>query len=205
MRSSIETPSRPRVLRALVVTAAAGALLAACGDDAGSGKQESSDTKSHSGTLAAPAKADNAYTYDKKVAPAGAKITADVKSEDSGSTLKLDVTGLKPNRGYAAHAHNKPCGDNGDAAGPHFQHKKDPKADKDNPSDNPKYANPKNEIWLDLKTDGKGKGSSTSDVDFALGEKGPASVVIHKEPKTKTGKGEAGTAGDRVACLTIAH
>ena len=71
-----------------------------------------------------------------------------------------------PSRGYAAHAHVNPCGPTGDAAGPHFQNRPDPAAAPGKPSTDPAYANPQNEIWLDLRTDGDGDGESRAEVPF---------------------------------------
>ena len=72
------------------------------------------------------------------------------------------------------------------------------------PSVDPAYANPQNEVWLDLTTDGEGAGSATTTVAWGF-ERAPRaqSVVIHAMP-TATGAGRAGTAGDRAACVTVA-
>lgn len=158
---------------------------------------------SASGRLAPPESADKAFTYDPTQTPEGAELKVEAEPVDGSTKVKLEVKGLLPDRGYAAHAHTKPCGENGDAAGPHFQHKQDPAAGPDMPSTDPAYANPKNEIWLDLRTDGKGEGEAEATVPFAFTDRVPASVVIHAEEETKTGKGEAGKAGDRLACLTV--
>ena len=81
----------------------------------------------------------------------------------AGATeVRLDVDGLLPNRGYAAHAHVNACGPTGDVAGPHFQNQVDPAAAPGKPSTDPAYANPQNEIWLDLRTDGDGAGEVAS-------------------------------------------
>ena len=49
--------------------------------------------------------------------------TIEVEAGSSGDSteVRLDVDGLLPNRGYAAHAHVKPCGTTGADAGPHIQ------------------------------------------------------------------------------------
>lgn len=209
------------ITRLLAVIATLGLLLAACGDDDGdngdgNGDQENGevddngdeddqadDEMSHSGTLAPPDEADNAFTYDEDLAPAGAELAVTIDADDDDSTFTFDVTGLQADRGYAVHAHTDPCGDDGDAAGPHYQHENDPNASADSPSDDPEYANPDNEVWLDLQTDGDGNGSSTAEVEFGVTEESPASIVVHEAEETATGEGEAGTAGDRVACLTV--
>jgi Cu-Zn family superoxide dismutase len=138
-------------------------------------------------------------TYKPELVPAGA--SADVfglTSETHGTSTALVVTGLLPNREYGAHAHAKPCGDTGDAAGPHYQHLEDPVK----PSVDPTYANPSNEIWLDFATDASGRGLAASKVDWTFGERRAQSVVIH-ETHTHTHPGQAGTAGPRLACLNV--
>ena len=112
-------------------------------------------------------------------------------------------TGLLPNRGYAAHAHVNACGPTGDAAGPHFQNQVDPAAAPGKPSTDPAYANPQNEIWLDLRTDGNGDGESRAEVPFVFTGRAPASVIIHEAEATATASGQAGSAGPRLACITV--
>jgi len=171
----------------LLVALAAG--LSACG----SGGVE------QTGTLAAPGQADGAYTYDEALAPIGAEMTVNSTPAEGGTMVELTVSGFEPNREYGAHTHVNPCGETGDAAGAHFQNEQDPVK----PSVDPAFANPANEIWLDLTTDAEGAGSATAEVRFAFAERAPGSVVVH-EMGTKTGPGEAGTAGGRLACLTVA-
>jgi Cu-Zn family superoxide dismutase len=79
----------------------------------------------------------------------------------------------------------------------------DPAAGPGRPSTDPAYANPRNEVWLDLRTDGTGSGTATAEVPFAVGERAPASVVVHEAQATATDPGRAGTAGARLACLTV--
>jgi Cu-Zn family superoxide dismutase len=66
----------------------------------------------------------------------------------------------------------------------------------------PMYANPMNEIWLDFKTDPLGNGSANRTVDFAIMKENAKAVVIHDQA-TKTGAGEAGTAGAKLACVNL--
>ncbi|MDQ3887040.1 MAG: superoxide dismutase family protein [Actinomycetota bacterium] len=171
-------------------------LLAACGlavlTACGSGGTE------QSGMLAPPGEAQGAYTYDQIAAPPGAKLTVISTPTDGGTRVTLRVQGLEPNRVYGAHAHVNPCGETGEAAGPHFQNVQDPVS----PSVDPAFANPKNEIWLDVRTDANGAGSTTTVVPFGFTDRAPGSVVLH-ERATATGPGEAGTAGGRLACLTV--
>lgn len=156
------------------------------------------------GTLAQPGGQGGAFTYNPQLAPAGAQVKATVDGSEQSTVVTFTVTGLQPNRGYAAHAHVNACGPTGDAAGPHFQNQQDPAAGPGNPSSDPAYANPQNEIWLDLQTDAQGAGSSTATVPFGItGERAPKSIVLHEESNTNTGAGQAGTAGGRAACLNI--
>ena len=121
--------------------------------------------------------------------------------EDSSTTFLLEVTGMMPDRGYAVHAHVDPCGATGDAAGPHSQNEIDPAATPDAPSSDPAYANPQNEVWLDVMTDAEGSGSAEATVPFAFTATPSQSIIVHEEMMTKTAPGEAGMAGDRLACL----
>jgi superoxide dismutase, Cu-Zn family len=155
------------------------------------------------GVLAPPDRAANAFTYNPALAPEGAELSVDVRGEGTTTAVELQVAGLLPDRGYAAHAHVNPCGATGDAAGPHFQNNVDPAAAPGKPSVDPAYANPQNEIWLDLRTDGEGDGEATAEVPFTFGDRAPASVVIHEAQVTATEAGKAGSAGTRLACITV--
>jgi len=198
-------------LRGAATTAVAATLLlaGACSNDeadedtsapsttggGGGGAEQSFD-----GTLAPPESADGAFTYD-PAAPEGAELSVTVSPADDDTTFELTVSGLEPDRGYAVHAHTKPCGPTGDAAGPHFQDELDPAATSSKPSSDPAYANPENEVWLDLETDGEGAGSAEATVPFTFSDEAPASTVVHAEMETATEAGMAGMAGDRIACL----
>ena len=155
------------------------------------------------GVLAAPGQSSNAVTYNPALAPDGARLAVTITQADGVTTATFDASGLLPDRGYAVHLHTKACGSTGEAAGPHFQHLVDPAATPQQPSSNPDYANPTNEIWLDLHTDAYGAGSSTTQVPFVFTDRAPASVVVHEKPVTETVPGQAGKAGARVACLTL--
>lgn len=174
---------RPLLIAACALAAA---VLTSCGSEGASGE------------LAPPGEADDAYTYDRTAAPVGAEISVETPEISNGTQVELTVSGLQPDRAYGAHAHVRPCGDTGDAAGPHFQHRPAPEGR----SKDPAFANPRNEIWLDFTTDGQGSGSAISQVPFELGDRAPASVVIHQSV-TSSVPGEAGEAGDRLACLTV--
>jgi Cu-Zn family superoxide dismutase len=157
-----------------------------------------------SGTLTTPDPASKAVTYNPQLAPVGAAVTvALIPSSDGSTTAELTVSGLLPNRGYAVHAHTKACGATGEAAGPHYENHVDPAATPQAPSTNPEYANPRNEIWLDVHTDAAGAGTSRTTVPFVFTDRVPGSIVIHEAMQTSTGPGQAGQAGARIACLTL--
>lgn len=140
-------------------------------------------------------------SYDSALVPADARARVLARYDESGDRTKvtLRVHDLLPNRAYGVHVHANPCGATGAVAGPHFQYLPDPVQ----PSMDPAYANPGNEIWLDLTTDEWGNAVSYADVDWEFpADRRGQSVVIHSE-LTKTGPGEAGMAGARVGCLTV--
>ncbi|MEV6985669.1 superoxide dismutase family protein [Sphaerisporangium sp. NPDC051017] len=138
-----------------------------------------------------------ATTYDQKLVPAGAAVAVGyLPGNDGHSIVQLRVNGLLPNHSYGAHVHMKPCGAKGEDAGPHYQHQQDPKT----PSTDPKYANARNEVWLDFTTDAHGDASARSALDWKFTDRHPRSVVIHAE-HTHTDAGHAGTAGPRLACV----
>ncbi|MFJ8912281.1 superoxide dismutase [Amycolatopsis sp. NPDC102389] len=137
--------------------------------------------------------------YKPELVPPGARAHVfGLTSKAFGTSTAVLVTGLLPNREYGAHAHTKPCGATGDLAGPHYQNVEDPVK----PSVDPAYANPRNEIWLDLTTDATGRGVAVSKVDWTFGDRRAHSIVIH-ETHTHTDPGHAGTAGARLACVTV--
>jgi Cu-Zn family superoxide dismutase len=130
-------------------------------------------------------------------------MTATVIPTSEGSTAELTVFGLLPNRAYVAYAYAKACGATADAAGRRFQYHLDPAASTKTPSTNPKYANPENEIWLDVRTDVAGAGNSRTKVPFSLSDRTPGSFVVHDAARNSTGQVPASKAGARVACLTL--
>ncbi|GAA2677864.1 MULTISPECIES: superoxide dismutase family protein [Actinosynnema] len=160
-------------------------------------------TVRESGVLAVPEDAQTAFTYDQDAAPVGASMDVEVAEEDEQTTVRLSVQGFQQDRGYAVHAHTQPCGKTGADAGPHFQHEQDPAATPDKPSTDPAFANARNEFWLDLMTDAQGTGESETTVPFGFTDRVPASIVVHEAEHTMTEPGKAGTAGARLACLTV--
>lgn len=160
------------------------------------------------GAALAPAQADDGAVraagelvrYDTTLVPAGAtaRVTA-VERGDGSTRVKLEVRGLLPDRDYGAHVHVNPCGASGADAGGHYQFVRDPVQ----PSTDPAFANPDNEFWLDLTTDHNGSGKARAVVDWQTPQDRPAgSVVLHAE-HTRTGHGEAGVAGARLACISV--
>ena len=132
--------------------------------------------------------------------PAGATARVQAVYDASGGTLvTLHVWGLQANTEYGAHAHVNSCGLTGSAAGPHFQNVPDPVL----PSVDPAYANPDNEIWLDLTTDADGNGAAQTRVDWQFQpDRRAHSVIIHIQ-HTHVGPPNPGFAGARLACLTV--
>jgi Cu-Zn family superoxide dismutase len=138
-----------------------------------------------------------AVTYSGDLVPVGAEVSVESESENGSTTVTLDVTGLLPDHDYGAHVHTSPCGPTGADAGPHYQDRADPVT----PSVDPAYANPQNEVWLDLTTDAEGRATATATVGWEFRDGGANSAVIHAE-HTATEAGRAGVAGDRLACVT---
>ena len=140
-----------------------------------------------------------AITYDPAVVPPGASATLTITRTGYGTQIRLLATGLIPHRMYGAHLHTSPCAADPDAAGPHYQNHKDPVS----PSVNPVYANPENEVWLDFTADAAGAATSASTHGWDFDAQSPPRALVLHADHTKTGPGEAGKAGARVACLTL--
>lgn len=191
-----------RIARVLSVCALSAAALLGSTATAGAAPTDAAGIRFDfaSGTYGPPGTGASAVTYDEKLVPEGANARVVTFGHPTiGTTTGIAVAGLLPNRDYGVHAHTKPCGPNGDAAGPHFQNEPDPVT----PSVDPKYANPRNEVWMDFTTNRSGVGHGVSNVDWsATDERAPKSVLIH-EMRTLTGPGEAGMAGDRLACINV--
>ncbi|MEV1118525.1 superoxide dismutase [Actinosynnema sp. NPDC049800] len=189
----------------IVFVVAALSVAVGCGGDPGPDDARSSEEEvgvREIGVLAPVEAADVAFTYDPEAAPPGAELELEVIPGDGATTVRLSADLLQPDRGYAVHAHTDPCGKNGTDAGPHYQHEVDPAATPERPSVDPAYANPRNEIWLELTTDGQGNGLAETTVPFAFDDRAPSSIVLHEQPTTATEHGRAGSAGARLACFT---
>jgi superoxide dismutase, Cu-Zn family len=134
--------------------------------------------------------------HDPALAPVGSEASVLSWAKPGGGTfVLLHTKGLLPNRAYGAHAHTKPCGPAAADSGPHFQHVQ-------GGANDPAFANPDNEIWLDFTTNAHGSGIAIAQVDWTFTDRRAASVVIHAE-HTHTDPGHAGTAGARLACITV--
>lgn len=144
--------------------------------------------------------ASGAYTYDATQLPEGAQLSVGVTYPASGKMIvTLHVKGALPLRDYGAHAHSAACGASSVEAGGHFQYIPFPSG---STSTDPVYANPSNEVWLDLETNAFGNGSAQSVVAWQPGVRRPMSVVIHAA-HTATAPGTAGTAGTRLGCISV--
>ena len=156
-----------------------------------------------SGTLTMPNPTSKAITYDPDLAPIGAAMTATIVPTSEGSRAQLTVLGLLPDRGYAVYAYDKACGATADAAGERFQDQPDPEATSSAPSTDPRYANPENEIWLDVRTDDAGVGTAATTIPFVLTNHVPGSLVVHAAMHTPRDPTQAGNIGAPIACLTL--
>jgi Cu-Zn family superoxide dismutase len=140
-----------------------------------------------------------AITYDPAVVPPGAVATLTLDRRSDGLGVRLAVSGMVPRRSYGAHLHTASCTAVPDQAGPHYQHVQDPRK----PSVDPSYANPDNEVWLDFTADDKGAAVVTATQRWAVDPaRPPRSLIVHAQ-STRTQAGMAGTAGPRVACLSV--
>jgi Cu-Zn family superoxide dismutase len=169
------------------------------------------------GTLEAPAQTPNvgtasatttrAETYNPALAPMGAHLKAALVPSGETTNAEFTVSGLLPNRGYAVHANVNTCGGSPGGVGPHYQNRIDPAVNPTAvgvaPSSDPQYANPNNEIWLDVRTDSSGSGTSRTTAPFVFTDRGPGSIVVGEAQQTATGPGEAGNGGAPIACLTL--
>ena len=160
-----------------------------------SGAQQAGVTLA-TGTFSSFAEGATAVTYNPALVPFGAKASTLAVTTTAGTVVTFTVHGLVPQRAYGAHVHVNECGASPADAGPHYQHVPDPHQ----PSVDPRYANNRNEIWLDFHTDGGGNALALTTVDWGFTDRHAHAVMIH-EQHTHTGDGEAGTAGARVACV----
>ncbi|WP_326643422.1 superoxide dismutase family protein [Streptosporangium sp. NBC_01755] len=142
------------------------------------------------GVFSAPGPRASTIAYDTALVPPGAAARVTAESGAVLATSTVTVTGMLPGRTYGVHLHVNPCGLKPEDAGPHYQHTHT-------------HASAKNEVWLDFTTDARGEARATATRDWAfVAGRLPRSLVIHAEP-TRTVGTEAGSAGPRVACVTL--
>ncbi|MFD7626089.1 superoxide dismutase family protein [Streptomyces sp. NPDC059851] len=139
-----------------------------------------------------------AVTYAPGSVPPGSRIRVTERTGDHGTWIELRLEGVEADRTFGAHVHRQPCGADPADAGTHYQDAADPVQ----PSVDPVYANPRNEAWLDLVTDARGHGRSQASVGWRIRAGEARSVVVH-EHATATLSGHAGSAGPRLACVTV--
>jgi superoxide dismutase, Cu-Zn family len=146
------------------------------------------------GTFGSYTPGTTAVTYTPSLVPFNAKATSLSVTGPHGTATTLIVYGFLPNREYGAHVHTNPCGPNPTDAGPHYQNVVDPVQ----PSTDPTYTNPHNEIWLDLHTDPHGNALALSTVPWPFTDRHPHSILLHDHHTHPDG-----TAGPRLACLNV--
>ncbi|WP_433243132.1 superoxide dismutase family protein [Streptosporangium sp. CA-135522] len=186
-------------MRAFVALVAVGLLSVACGGQqaaapppAGQAASPAGIRLAGGGTLTPPLPKASAIAYNLKLAPPGASARVEAESGAVLATSTLTVEGLLPNRTYGAHLHVNPCGIEPEDAGSHYQHAH-------------AHASADNEVWLDFTTDAEGSATATAKQDWAfVPGRVPHSLVIHAKRTRKAGA-KAGTAGPRVACVTLAE
>ena len=110
---------------------------------------------------------------------------------DGGMMVTLEVDGLPPTQTFGSHLHKLACDDM--RGGPHYQNR----PSNTTPTD-PAFANPINELWLELDTDLDGRASETRTVGWVPRKGEAKSIVVHALPT-----GDGGVAGDRLACTAM--
>jgi superoxide dismutase, Cu-Zn family len=115
--------------------------------------------------------------------------TAEARAEGKGMAISLAVTGLSPSREFGAHLHKLPCTEMN--AGGHYQNRP-------GGANDPAFANPDNEVWLDFKTSATGEGRASAEVDW-VPRSGEASAIVIHERTT----GDGGIAGAKLFCTDI--
>ena len=138
-----------------------------------------------------------AFSYNAERVPSSARVAVWSVSGPRRTHTFLLVRGLQPGQAYGAHLHANACGPSPAAAGPHYQQVPDPVQ----PSTDPAFANPDNEVWLDVHTDAAGNATAHSANKWEY-RTPPRSLILHAE-HTHTEPGKAGTAGARLACLNL--
>jgi Cu-Zn family superoxide dismutase len=132
--------------------------------------------------------------YSAEVPPAASARVSATYDAVGNTAVTLELSNLAPGTRYLGRVHVEPCGPGG--AGATYQQTPDP----EQPSEDPAYANPHNEIWLDVETDGEGAGAATSRVNWQFHPAAaPRSVMLSAEPEPD----RPTQPGPRLACLTV--
>jgi Cu-Zn family superoxide dismutase len=129
--------------------------------------------------------------------PVPKTVTGAATAWDMGNgtmRLQLTVMGMPQNKTFGAHLHKLPCNDAMKAGG-HYENRPWPATTTAN---DPAYANPSNEAWLDFITDINGKGDALAIVDWVPRKGEAKAIIIHA-----MGTANDGTAGAKLACLPI--
>ena len=175
-----------------IVAALSGAALSGCGDSEDEGtKIGTSETAWTIYPMPYAMVAGKEMDPNPITAIAGTADVFDIGGKQTQVVLK--VSGLPMGRQFGAHVHKLACADN--KAGTHYQHMEFPAT---STATDPMYANDKNEIWLDFKTDTLGNGSANRTVEWSLMKDRAKSVVVHD-----MGTGVGGVAGPKLACVNL--
>jgi Cu-Zn family superoxide dismutase len=182
--------------------AAAGAGGADAAGGSGDASAAGGDVSDASAKIGATSGAFTIYTQADGGTNAAMNVMGSATAWDIGGgmmRLDLTVTGLPVSRTFGAHLHKLPCETN--MAGGHYQHNPAPDLDAGagpgGPND-PTYANPTNEAWLDFTTDDQGKATSSTQVPWVPEAAKAKSIVIHN-----MGTVDGGIAGPKLACIGI--
>jgi superoxide dismutase, Cu-Zn family len=120
--------------------------------------------------------------FDPNLGKAGGVVGQLQSSAFGGvTTSDLFLSKAPPNKNWGAIAHVDGCNVNQGGA----RYRNDPQGG----------SNAANEIWLDVKTNNKGQGSSRSVVKFVVRTDGAKSLVLYQNPAA------SGNVGARIACL----
>lgn len=138
-----------------------------------------------------------AITYDTKLVPVGSTINLVRQHGVDSTSMSVEVAGLLPNHGYAAHVHLDTCGETGDDAGPSYRN--DPTLDPASGT-----VNTQNEIWLELTTGARGTAQASTTVAWPIRPGEGYSLIFHAASPNAGGT-EVGERGNRVACFVLAR
>lgn len=182
-----------KLVVALLVLVAAGALAACGSSDSGTTETSGEESVPVSGQFAPVTDAPSGYSR--------VDGEAELTRSNGGTTVSLSVTGLEPETEYIAHLHVGGC-DQADPGGPHFQFEKGGSEE------------PPNEIHLEFtsNTSGEGEAEAASKREVPVGEAG--SVVIHAAGEEShhamvafvhegDSHGEGHAHSDKIACAEL--